>query len=130
MSTPDLYQVLGVPRDATPEAIDGAFKALAYLHPDRHPHDPTARARFAQISEAHATLSDPTARARYNLVGASSEGASAPVSETVELIGEIAKGAKGIDPAKAGLRLADKLATPEGRREIGGFAKSLWSLLR
>lgn len=126
MSTHDLYEVLGIPRTATEDEIRAAFRRLAYLHPDRCPGDPTAVERFAKISGAYATLSDSAKRAKYDSFGP----ASAPVTETVELVNEIMRGAQTVDPARAALRVADKFATEQGRQEIRTFAQNLLGLLR
>lgn len=59
------YVVLGVPRDADPDAIRRAFQELAKrLHPDRAGADSTSA--FQEVSEAYGVLSDPAARRRYD----------------------------------------------------------------
>ena len=66
----DPYDVLGVQRDADPDAIKQAYRKLALrYHPDRNPGDTTAEERFKTISEAYATLRDPDARRRYDTYG-------------------------------------------------------------
>src|SRR5579875_2769705 len=66
-ATADLYAVLGVAPDATTEEIARAYRALARRHhPDLHPGDPTAEARFKEISGAYQTLRDPARRAAYD----------------------------------------------------------------
>jgi curved DNA-binding protein len=65
----DFYEVLGVPRDATREQIQRAYRALARrYHPDVNA-DPAAPERFKQINEAYEVLSDPQRRARYDRYG-------------------------------------------------------------
>jgi molecular chaperone DnaJ len=65
----DYYEVLGVPRDAAPEAIKKAYRKLAIqLHPDRN-KAPDAEERFKELSEAYAVLSDEQKRARYDQYG-------------------------------------------------------------
>jgi molecular chaperone DnaJ len=66
---PDLYEILGVRRDASPEEIKRTYRRLAReLHPDVN-NDPEAERRFKQITAAYQTLSDPTRRRQYDLFG-------------------------------------------------------------
>lgn len=68
-SIPDLYAILGVARDASPEEIRSAYRRLAReLHPDVN-GDPEAERRFKEITAAYETLSDPDRRARYDAFG-------------------------------------------------------------
>lgn len=70
MANRDLYNVLGVPRDASPDAIKRSYRQLAKrFHPDRNPGDPVAEARFRDVHEAYSVLSDPEQRARYDRLG-------------------------------------------------------------
>lgn len=63
----DPYKVLGVARDASPDAIRKAYRKLAKeLHPDLHPGDKTAEARFKEVSAAYHLLSDAEKRARFD----------------------------------------------------------------
>ena len=65
----DYYDVLGVPRDATPEAIKKAFRKLAMqYHPDRN-NSGDAHDRFKAINEAYEVLSDPERRQMYDRFG-------------------------------------------------------------
>ncbi|MEM1329827.1 MAG: DnaJ C-terminal domain-containing protein [Planctomycetota bacterium] len=73
----DLYDALGVSRDATPDKIKQAYRRLARsLHPDVN-DAPDAQARFTEVQEAYDTLSDPDKRRLYDRTGSAS-GAGAP----------------------------------------------------
>ena len=65
----DFYQILGVPRDASQEDIQRAYRKLARTyHPDVN-HDPGAEDRFKEVAEAYDVLSDPQTRRRYDAFG-------------------------------------------------------------
>ena len=72
MKFQDYYEVLGVSRDATEEAIKKAYRKLALKwHPDQHQGDgkESAEAKFKQVSEAYEVLSDPEKRQKYDRFG-------------------------------------------------------------
>jgi DnaJ domain len=75
----DLYEVLGVSRDATPEQIKKAFYAQAKKwHPDRNPDNKDECSRRTQeIIEAYEILKDPEQRAAYDKYGFSARGLGA-----------------------------------------------------
>lgn len=63
----DLYEELGVARDASRDEIAAAYRARAKaLHPDTRPAEADATDRFARVGAAYRVLSDPDARARYD----------------------------------------------------------------
>jgi curved DNA-binding protein len=60
---------IGVPRNADRSEIQRAYRKLArHHHPDVN-KDPSAEARFKEISEAYDVLSDPELRQRYDAFG-------------------------------------------------------------
>ncbi len=70
MAEADYYETLGVPRDATPEAIKKAYRTLARKHhPDVNPGDKKAEARFKETQQAYDILSDAEKRALYDRYG-------------------------------------------------------------
>lgn len=74
---PDLYAVLGVPRDATQADIRHAYRTLLRrYHPDtRHPEtlslsNSSGATDLQQVLSAYAVLGDPSARADYDTLTA------------------------------------------------------------
>jgi DnaJ-class molecular chaperone len=64
---PDPYQILGAIRDATPDAIRKAYRALAKKsHPDLHPGDKAAETRFKDIASSYGIVGDETKRAQFD----------------------------------------------------------------
>lgn len=69
----DLYQILGVSRNATKDDIRKAHRKLALkYHPDKNPGK-DAQDRFKRIQEAYDVLSDDDKRAAYDRYGADFE---------------------------------------------------------
>ncbi len=63
----DPYQILGVARDAKAGEIRTAFRTLAKQnHPDLHPGDKAAEARFKDIASAYDILGDEAKRAAFD----------------------------------------------------------------
>jgi curved DNA-binding protein CbpA len=64
---PDLYQLLGVPREASREEIAVAWRRRARAeHPDARPADADAPGRFRALAGAWQVLGDPARRAAYD----------------------------------------------------------------
>ncbi|MCZ4354564.1 J domain-containing protein [Roseovarius aestuarii] len=63
----DPYEALGLPKSATADAIKKAYRKLVRTsHPDLHPDDAGAEARFKAIAAAYEVLKDPETRARFD----------------------------------------------------------------
>lgn len=66
----NLYDVLGVKRDASEKEVRAAFRRLArQYHPDVNPGDAAGEARFKEINSAYEVLSDPDKRRKYDKYG-------------------------------------------------------------
>ncbi|KAM7537054.1 hypothetical protein Aperf_G00000076451 [Anoplocephala perfoliata] len=86
-----LYELLGIPKNSSPEEIRRAYRKLALkCHPDKNPNDPKACEKFAEINRANVILSDAKKKEIYDKYGSY----GIYVSETV-----------GDDAAMAFLRL-------------------------
>ena len=63
----DLYQLLGVPREASRDDIAQAWRRRARAeHPDSRPGDAAAAGRFRALAKAWHVLGDPARRAAYD----------------------------------------------------------------
>jgi molecular chaperone DnaJ len=70
MAKRDYYDILGVDKGADDKTMKSAFRKKAMsCHPDRHPDDPGAEARFKELNEAYGILSDADKRAAYDRMG-------------------------------------------------------------
>ncbi len=68
------YKILGVEKNATPEAIKKAYRELAHKY---HPDKGGDAERFKEINEAYQILSDKDKRAQYDQFGRVFEGQGA-----------------------------------------------------
>lgn len=66
----DYYKILGVSKDIPQKDVKAAYRKRAkQFHPDLHPNDPKAKAKFQALNEAYAVISDPDKRAKYDKYG-------------------------------------------------------------
>ncbi|MDY3090111.1 MAG: molecular chaperone DnaJ [Porphyromonas sp.] len=78
MAKRDYYEVLGVERSASDDALKKAYRKLAIqYHPDKNPGDKEAEEKFKEVAEAYDVLSDPQKRQRYDQFGHAGVGGSA-----------------------------------------------------
>jgi DnaJ-class molecular chaperone len=75
----DPYQILGVARTASADEIRKAYRGLAKKnHPDLHPGDKGAEARFKEIASAYGIVGDETKRALFDTGKIDGTGAEQP----------------------------------------------------
>lgn len=78
----DHYQILGLERGASPQAIKSAYRRLALqYHPDRNP-DPAAAQQFVRIKRAYEVLSNP--QKQYTYTRPAYSAASAKTAQTAD----------------------------------------------
>ena len=66
----DYYEVLGLNKGASEEEIKKAYRRMAkQYHPDLHPGDKDAEAKFKEVNEAYDVLSDADKKSRYDQFG-------------------------------------------------------------
>ncbi len=71
----ELYDLLGVPKDASSDDIRNAYRTLAKKHhPDLNPGDKAAEETFKKIKAANEILSDPEKRRQYDAGEIDAEG--------------------------------------------------------
>lgn len=66
----DYYKIMGIPKETPQKDIRAAYKRRAkQFHPDLHPDDPKAKAKFQALNEAYDVLGDPEKRKKYDQYG-------------------------------------------------------------
>ena len=66
----DYYKILGVDRNIPQKDVRRAFlKRAKQFHPDLHPDDPKAKAKFQALNEAYEVIGDPEKRKKYDPYG-------------------------------------------------------------
>ncbi len=111
--TDDLYQILGVSRDASAEEIKRAYRQLARRwHPDANSGDAEAERQFKQIAHAYEVLSDPQQRAQYDRFG--TVGTSTQGFGGADAFGDIFEAFFGQNPFGAGSAGARSSGPPPG----------------
>ena len=66
----DYYKILGVEKTIPQKDVKRAYlKRAKQFHPDLHPDDPKAKAKFQALTEAYDVIGDPEKRAKYDKYG-------------------------------------------------------------
>lgn len=66
----DYYKILGVNKDIPQKDVKKAYlKRAKQFHPDLHPDDPKAKAKFQALTEAYDVIGDPDKRRKYDQYG-------------------------------------------------------------
>ncbi len=66
----DYYKILGVDKNIPQDDVREAYRKRAkQFHPDLHPNDPKAKAKFQALNEAYDVISDPEKRKKYDQYG-------------------------------------------------------------
>lgn len=74
MAKKDLYEILGISRDATKKEIVSAYRKMAMkYHPDRNQGDEKAVNKFKEATEAFEVLSDRDKKSQYDQFGSIGE---------------------------------------------------------
>ena len=70
MAFVDYYKILGVDKTIPQKDVKKAYlKRAKQFHPDLHPDDPKAQAKFQALQEAYNVISDPEKRQKYDQYG-------------------------------------------------------------
>lgn len=70
MAFVDYYKILGVDKTIPQKDVKKAYlKRAKQFHPDLHPDDPKAKAKFQALNEAYDVLNDPEKRRKYDQYG-------------------------------------------------------------
>jgi len=65
-----LYEILGIPKESSPDDIKKAYRKLALkFHPDKNPGNIEAENKFKDINQANSVLSNETKRQIYDQYG-------------------------------------------------------------
>lgn len=66
----DYYKILGVDKNIPQKDVKKAYlKRAKQFHPDLHPEDPKAKAKFQALAEAYDVIGDPEKRKKYDQYG-------------------------------------------------------------
>jgi curved DNA-binding protein len=120
----DLYELLGVSPDASPEDIHSAYRRLARrYHPDVN-SGAGAGARFKEVSRAYEVLSDPAQRASYDRAAPAPAPAVRPPTRTAARPARGARAPYFSDRVSG--RDVPRFLDVQVRVRLGGFTFKFW----
>ena len=118
----DYYEVLGISKGASEDEIKKAYRKTAKkYHPDLHPDDPVAEAKFKECNEAYEVLPDTTNSALPGLTPTTAPDRAATAAVALALTAATLTWAIFSPPSLAVEAAASALAgaTPMRRRAVG-----------
>jgi len=82
----DLYNILGISKNADTSQIKKSYRKLAHLyHPDKNPGNKIAEEKFKEICEAYSILSNPQKRRSYDQFGQTNFGHDGVNSSSINI---------------------------------------------
>ena len=121
------YDILGIKPDASQIEIRKMYYKLAReCHPDKHPNDPQASAKFQALGDAYQILADPERRKRYDLNGKGAIG-DMPVVES-KMVFAMLFGAEELEPFVGRLRLVTTIEAIDSNELSGKLAEDIFNL--
>lgn len=95
----DYYKILGVDKTIPQKDVKKAYlKRAKQFHPDLHPDDPKAKAKFQALNEAYDVIGDPEKRKKYDQYGEQWKQADAFDGAGAGGFGGFSRGAGGGSP--------------------------------
>jgi curved DNA-binding protein len=95
----DYYKILGVDKTIPQKDVKKAYlKRAKQFHPDLHPDDPKAKAKFQALNEAYDVIGDPEKRKKYDQYGEQWKQADAFGGAGADGFGGFSGGAGGGSP--------------------------------
>jgi molecular chaperone DnaJ len=126
----DLYDVLGVSRDASSDDIRRAYRKLAReLHPDVSA-DPATEERFKEVTGAYEILSDPQKRQRYDAFGTTGGPQGQPFTDIQDIFDLFFGGGFNVGGRSRGPRSRTQRGEDAGVRVSLSFQESVFGARR
>ena len=116
----DLYDLLGISREATQEEIKKAYRDMSKEH---HPDKGGDREEFETIQKAYETLSDPEKREYYDMYGTDKESFDLVIAAAVTLFKRVME----LEPDNIGVFVKDSVdqVCRDLNNQISGFNRQI-----